>query len=284
MNVRTWKGILQLVRLPNLFTAAADSVAGLLTGTALTTVNGTWTQQDVVAHLPGVCAVGLTPACVYAFGVVLNDIADQDDDAAQRPERPIPSGTVSPAAARRLASVLLVVAVLSAAVALWFIRPTSTADAVWASAAIVALVVCVIAYNTKLKHTPAGPIAMGLCRGLNFTWAYLAASGPAADGNGIALGLTVYVAGLTLFARTETEDSSRSATATAGCIMLAGIAVLGYFGARWPVASGELVRWTSLFILLAGWLAFRCVWVLQKPSPKRVQLVVTQAIFGLIVL
>ncbi|GAB6165472.1 hypothetical protein JCM19992_14720 [Thermostilla marina] len=284
MNVRTWKGILQLVRLPNLFTAAADSVAGLLTGTALSTMPAVWTQQQLVAHVPTAVVVGATSAFVYAFGVVVNDIVDRNLDAAERPERPIPSGTITIAAARRLAVGLLVGAVLSMLLAMWIVRPSSDASAIAGSAAFAGLVVCVIAYNAKLKPTAAGPIAMGACRGLNFAWAYLAASGPLDHGLGIVCGLTCYVAGLTLFARTEAVHSSRATTAMAGCIMLAGIAILGFFGAQFPIAAKDTFRWTSLFVLLAGWLAFRCVWVLQNPTSKRVQLVVTQAIFGLIVL
>ncbi|WP_162795796.1 UbiA family prenyltransferase, partial [Nonomuraea lactucae] len=35
-------------------------------------------------------------ACLYWAGMALNDYADRDVDARERPERPIPSGRVSP--------------------------------------------------------------------------------------------------------------------------------------------------------------------------------------------
>ena len=39
---------------------------------------------------------------LYAGGVALNDVYDVDIDRQERPERPIPSGRISLAAARRL--------------------------------------------------------------------------------------------------------------------------------------------------------------------------------------
>ena len=45
---------------------------------------------------------------LYAGGVALNDVYDADVDRQERPERPIPSGRVSLAAARRLGWMLLI--------------------------------------------------------------------------------------------------------------------------------------------------------------------------------
>ena len=90
-------GYLELVRVPNLFTAVADVLAGYLyAGGRL---------QDWETILP----LGLATACLYAAGVALNDVHDASDDAQQRPQRPIPSGRVSRPAAIILCAILFTV-------------------------------------------------------------------------------------------------------------------------------------------------------------------------------
>lgn len=86
---------LQLVRYPNLFTAAADIFAGYFM------VHG--------ARVVGSdrFLLGLSSMCLYAAGCVLNDLADQEVDAVERPFRPIPSGRVSIRAAWTLLVILL---------------------------------------------------------------------------------------------------------------------------------------------------------------------------------
>ncbi|ROP42130.1 SCO3242 family prenyltransferase [Saccharothrix texasensis] len=91
-------------------------------------------------------------AALHWAGMALNDWADRDLDAAERPERPIPSGRISPDAA------------LATAVGL-------TAAGIGLAAAAgrnaVPLAVAVWAYDAVLKSTPAGPLAMAACRGLD---------------------------------------------------------------------------------------------------------------------
>ena len=47
-------------------------------------------------------------SCLYLAGMALNDYADREVDAVERPGRPIPSGRVSPAFALGLAGALTV--------------------------------------------------------------------------------------------------------------------------------------------------------------------------------
>ena len=74
---------LKLIRLPNVLTAAADSLAGwLLVGGALGAVGG-WLPLAVASMV------------LYAAGMALNDVFDLEIDRVERPARPIPSGQVS---------------------------------------------------------------------------------------------------------------------------------------------------------------------------------------------
>src|SRR6516164_6711151 len=81
-----WRSItphMQLVRLPNVFTAAADSLAGWLL------VGGTLAEPRRWLPLAAASMV------LYAAGMALNDYFDVDIDRVERPGRPIPTGRVS---------------------------------------------------------------------------------------------------------------------------------------------------------------------------------------------
>src|SRR5262245_21014757 len=74
---------LQLLRLPNVFTAMADILLGfLLTHRRLEP----WPQFALVLA---------ASSCLYLAGMALNDYFDREQDARERPFRPIPSGRVA---------------------------------------------------------------------------------------------------------------------------------------------------------------------------------------------
>ncbi|QDY81363.1 SCO3242 family prenyltransferase [Streptomyces qinzhouensis] len=100
-------------------------------------------------------AVGAS-VCLYEAGMALNDWADRDEDAAERPHRPIPSGRITPAAALTAATALTATGLAVAARAG---RP--------ALAVAVPLAATVWAYDLGLKHTRLGPAAMATARALD---------------------------------------------------------------------------------------------------------------------
>ncbi|QPM20583.1 UbiA family prenyltransferase [Streptomyces clavuligerus] len=97
-----------------------------------------------------------TSLCLYTAGMALNDWADHAEDAQERPERPLPSGRVTPRAALAAATALTATGLALAARAG---RP--------ALALATALATTVWAYDLRLKHTPAGPAAMAAARALD---------------------------------------------------------------------------------------------------------------------
>src|SRR5262249_51124740 len=138
------KPYLQLVRLPNVFTAAADSLAGWLL------VQGSFARP--AQWLP-LCGASMA---IYAAGIALNDGFDADLDRAERPTRPLPPARVSVRFATWLAVGLLVIGLALAALS----GPRSLMVACL-------LVACVLAYDSGLRRSVLGPEVMGLCRGLN---------------------------------------------------------------------------------------------------------------------
>src|SRR5690606_14394198 len=148
----------ELLRLPALFTVPGDALAG----------------AAAVGARPGVrtlLAVG-SSVCLYEAGMALNDWADREEDARERPHRPIPSGRIRPAAALTAAGALTGAGLALAAGAG---RP--------ALAVAAPLAATVWAYDLTLKHTPAGPAAMAAARGLDLVLG-AAAAGGAQDGGG----------------------------------------------------------------------------------------------------
>ncbi|MEV4875222.1 SCO3242 family prenyltransferase [Streptomyces cyaneofuscatus] len=137
--MRAWT---ELFRVSALFSVPGDALAG----------------AAAVGRSPGrgtALAIGAS-LCLYEAGMALNDWADREEDAVDRPHRPIPSGRISPPAALGAAGVLTAAGLALAARAG---RP--------ALAVATGLAATVWAYDLHLKHTKAGPAAMAAARSLD---------------------------------------------------------------------------------------------------------------------
>lgn len=146
----TVKSYLQLMRPANIVTAISDVLAGIAIALLFVPEGSILTWPVLVALM--IATIGL-----YGGGVVFNDVFDADLDARERPERPIPSGKVPVGAAAWLGAVLFVVGWVAA----------GTVGILPAGIALAIVVMCLL-YDKWAKHHPvAGPLAMGLCRGLN---------------------------------------------------------------------------------------------------------------------
>jgi 4-hydroxybenzoate polyprenyltransferase len=253
----TARAVGELVRLPNLFTAAADSLAGFLY------IGGRADQAGVLACLM------TASVCLYAGGVALNDVCDAPSDAGERPGRPIPSGRITRRAAAILSAGLLAMGVAAAAV-------VSPLAAVVAGGVVAAIVL----YDAVLKRTFLAPAMMGLCRALNLTLGTTAAAWSAGHSPLLPAGLMwLYVASLTFFARKETGGGSRRrlhlgltgvATATA-CLFLTVPGAL----------SGGLAKVLPPFVLM-GLLVGTTLPLIEAPRPATIQRAVRNMIFGLV--
>ncbi|HEX3725169.1 MAG TPA: UbiA family prenyltransferase [Pirellulales bacterium] len=264
------RAYLQLLRLPNVFTAMADIMLGFLV---------THARLEPVGQF---LLLLTSSSALYLAGMALNDYCDRRQDADERPFRPIPSGRVSQQAAWRIGVGLLVGGVLLAMVA-------ATA-AFHARPAIVALLLAaaVLAYDCGLKRTPLGPLAMGACRTLNVLLGMSLSIDPwQAVHWVIAAGIGVYIVGLTLFARSEAHVSSRPRLAAALVVLLSGLGLLASLpvwitGEEWPpIQLPE--RWYLFWVVLAMLVGGRMARAVANPQPAQVQQAVRGAIFALVV-
>ncbi|MEU5166929.1 SCO3242 family prenyltransferase [Streptomyces mutomycini] len=181
-RLRAWT---ELLRVSALFTVPGDALAG---AAAAGRRPGRGTALAVGASL-----------CLYEAGMALNDWADREEDAVDRPHRPIPSGRVAPGAALAAAAVLTAAGLALAARAG---RP--------ALAVASGLAATVWAYDLRLKHTKLGPAAMASARALDLLLGATASKEPAVS----AGGSTARRIGPGTSTRTRTATSTGTGTRT----------------------------------------------------------------------
>jgi len=225
--------IIELLRPPNVFTALADSLAGLALarGTAFSLAD------------PGLFCLPAS-ACLYLGGMALNDYFDREIDARERPERPIPSGRLPAAWAASLGAGLI-----AAGLALAF------AAGIEPFAAAAALAAAILLYDAGAKGVEAGSLVMGLCRGLNFLMPLTLAEDPSPFGLLTPpLLLAAYVAAFTYLARHEVGGNEpervRQGLLALGAVAAALVVTLAYAPshvAGWAVLVVVIVRGVSIF-------------------------------------
>lgn len=141
-------------------------------------------------------ALSAVSVLIYAAGLILNDVADVEQDRRERPTRPIPSGRVSRSVAVGVASALL-----GGGIATAFLL-----DAQCGKAALL-LAVTVVFYDFVAKRNVVlAAFSMGACRGLSVVvgWAAAGAPGLSLVVGVAAVGVTVYIATVTWIAGRET--------------------------------------------------------------------------------
>lgn len=261
---------LQLLRLPNIFTAIADVTMGYLIA-----------RRELDPPLYFGLLVGVS-CLLYLSGMILNDMFDAEVDAVEQPGRPIPSGRISRGAAAILGWTLL-----CSGIALGWILTFSAND--WRPGVIATMLAAIILlYDGWLKHSRFGPLLMGECRFLNVLLGMSLMILPWGKAELlIATGLGVYVMGVTKFARTDAHVSSRTQLTSGFLVILAGLALLtgtpwlSYFRPPLEVPTGGwYLLWTALFLITGR----RCVVAILDPSPQRVQAAVRHCVQSIIIL
>jgi 4-hydroxybenzoate polyprenyltransferase len=247
--------VAELVRLPAVLSVPGDVLVGAA-------------ASGQVRNVPRTAGLVAASSCLYLAGMALNDYADRDVDAVERPSRPIPSGRVRPGFALGLAGALTVGAAgLSVA-----------ADGMRALAVTAPLAGAVWCYDLALKSTPAASTGMSACRGLDVVM------GAGARGAASALPAAAVVAAHTAVV---TEVSRREVTGgDAGVPRRALAATVGVAAAsallsrRAPVA--RRVAALGLVGAYVGVVGRAHADAAADPSPARMQRAVGAGVLGLI--
>jgi hypothetical protein len=226
--------VLRLLRVGTLFSPAADVLASVA-------VSGR--PIDATAG-----AAMAASTCLYAAGMVWNDIADRREDRVHRPERPLPAGQVSLAFALGLGTVLL-------ALGLW-LSPCRAHHATIAG--------LVLAYDFVCKRLDwLGALTMGTLRGLNLGTALalpdVLAEGTRTDLRIAAVCYGVYIVAVTVLGIFEDRPSVRARAVVAVQTAPPVAALCGLFavqGGPWPaplVAAVPILWFMRRNRLVAVW-------------------------------
>ncbi len=217
----------QLVRAPNTLTASADSLAGFSLAV------GAWNST----HAVPLVAVSIASICLYWAGMVLNDVNDVEQDRLDQRNGPLVDERISWHTAARFGWGLIASGLLLA-----FLATTgSTGSAAWKFAPVGAaalLAFWIVAYDSPLKKTTLGPWLMGLCRttnmamGISVGLALTEEPWESIERMGMAMylipaGLGLFVVGLTLAARNESNLEQSSGRLTRGWgLSLIGVSLI----------------------------------------------------------
>lgn len=245
------KAYLQLVRAPAALTVLGDTVAG-----AAAAGNPLRGRRIL---LP------LSSVSFYWAGMALNDWADRELDAVERPERPIPSGRVSPGQALAVAGGLT-------AAGLGLARAAGGRDTFRMALPLAA---AVWAYDTVLKKTAAGPAAMAACRAFDVL---MGAGGVTKKALPSAIAVGGHTYGVTALSRGEvhgaTTNTARAVLAGTGLTALAAAT-----GARtWRDRLGALA-FTGVYANTVGRAQYTAV---QNPEAKEVRKATMAGIHGMV--
>ena len=265
---------LLLVRLPNVFTTPSNILVGYLATTPPAEANG--------FHL---AALMVSSGLLYIAGVLLNDYFDVEVDRRERPSRPLPSGSISK---ERAMSIALIALAAANAIAL-AVSPASLA----VSAALTA---AIIAYDYRLKRSPAGPFAMGSTRFLNVILgaspalsAAVASGGRAVPVPGIwaaaifaATSLFVYIIAIMILSKKEVGNEKPNTSAAFSIIfaMIASIALAGIF-----LLQLQWVFLINLMIFAAVIIAtYKRLITESSPDSNHVQQAIKNMVISIIIL
>jgi UbiA prenyltransferase family len=187
--------LIRLVRLPSVVTVPGDVLAG-----------AAWGVDSSVA---GGAARVASSSMAYLAGMAVNDWADREEDAIERPGRPIPAGEISAETA-----LMVGVGLSLGALALASVRDHGRSSL----GVTIPLLLSIWAYDVKAKQTPAGPWTMALARTLDVL---VGAGRPQRSALAPAGVIGAHTLLITLVSREEAEGASRQLATGA----LAGVAL-----------------------------------------------------------
>jgi len=254
----------QLMRLPAMFTVISNVTAACLVAAAYW--DSTAYEIGAIGALPFLLTL-LASLCLYHGGMVLNDCWDLERDRSERPDRPLPSGSVPVRAAWFLGWGLL----MSGLVLAYLVSVRT-----FVIATLLAL--AIVAYDAGQRRGWLAAANMGACRYLNWIMA-ISAVGIDWKLALVPIPVFLYVVAVTLISQQEARAGNRSILMSAGVLLAAaGLCWLIWFAVG---LFSDLVSAIALMVALA-YLVRRFVALYGDFSPASVQAMVSALLYGII--
>lgn len=253
-----------MVRPANVVTSVADVLAGIAISGALAF------RFLAISYWHEIVLLCLSTACLYAGGIVYNDVFDAELDAVERPERAIPSGAISLTAAKQFGFILLVIGVTLAGIC-------------GEESGFIAIGITMFAllYDKWGKHNKLlGPLNMGICRGLNLLLGISIVSISLHQWYLLGIVPIIYIYSITMISRGEAHGSNRQNLYIGGLLYIIVIASILYFANL----TGKL--WLSLiFVVPFAVMVFRpLIKAIQQPIGKNIGAAVKAGVISLILM
>ena len=214
MNINPY---VMLIRPANIVTAISDILAG-------SAIAGYFVEL-YTPSISKLILLLLSTSCLYAGGIVFNDIFDINIDRSERPERPLPNGQISLKNAQIFGITLFILGILFSFL-------------VQFESGIIAFLTSLMAliYDRYTKdYLVVGSLNMGLCRGLNLMLG-MSILPRIVYSNLIWICIIpiIFIAAITLISKGEVLGNNKSAILIALILdimvtgFLLGIAILGW--------------------------------------------------------
>lgn len=259
---------LTLFRLPNVFTAPSNILAGYYA--VVEPANASGLHLGILI----ICSILL-----YLSGIVLNDYFDIEVDRRERPLRPLPAGTVS-----KRKVLLIGIVFIIAANFISLLVSTST----FIIAAI--LSGTIVSYDYRMKYSVYGPGMMGAARALNvmlgsspiFLTTVLNINNSARIAV-VTVSLFVFVFAISRLSRKEIDETDKVRTAKGSFLMIIAVLAIIIVSGLVGVFLKDLFANLALFAIIMI-ITFKPLLQRQPLSSKDIQRTIKTMVLSIIVL
>jgi len=259
---------LTLFRLPNVFTAPSNILAGYYA--VVEPANASGLHLGILI----ICSILL-----YLSGIVLNDYFDIEVDRRERPLRPLPAGTVS-----KRKVLLIGIVFIIAANFISLLVSTST----FIIAAI--LSGTIVSYDYRMKYSVYGPGMMGAARALNvmlgsspiFLTTVLNINNSARIAV-VTVSLFLFVFAISRLSRKEIDETDKVRTAKGSLLMIFAVLAIIIVSGLVGVFLKDLFANLALFAIIMI-ITFKPLLQRQPLSSKDIQRTIKTMVLSIIVL
>jgi UbiA prenyltransferase family len=256
--IKKFLTLLELIRLPGMFTAQADILAAfLITGAGSSEIS------------PFIFLL-IASSCLFSAGMALNDYFDIEVDKKERPQRPIPSGRISGSTAKTFGFGLMATGIVSASFA--GVRPFGIS---------LALATAILLYDGLLKGYPVlGPLTMASCRYFNLLMGLSVL--PFSGWTYVPLITLLYIFGVTVLSKKE-ADGGKAVKTVGICAVCVGSTFFLYYY-LFLIKVLPVFMGVTLMLIFAVFLSGRILTLLTDHSPADFQKTMKLLLLSIIIL